>query len=301
MTHDRSGLGVHALAPAKVNLYLHVLGRRSDGYHLLDSLVVFPQQGDRITVSPAEDLRLEVRGPFAADVPKGEDNLVLRAVQALAVAVGRSPAVSVCLEKGLPVASGIGGGSADAAAVLRALTELWELRVDGGALSRIALSLGADVPMCLASRPAYVGGIGDEMEPTSPLPDFALVLVNPRIPLPTPAVFKSRSGPFSGPGRFERAPADAAELAALLSQRRNDLMPAAIALVPAVSDVLSALESTSGVMLSRMSGSGATCFGLCPNQADAEKAAAALAAKHPGWWVKSGSVAASSDRLAVMT
>ena len=299
MTQDRSGTGVNALAPAKVNLYLHVLSRRSDGYHLLDSLVVFPQQGDRVTVAPAEDLRLEVKGPFATDVPKGEDNLVLRAAQALAATAGRSPAVSVCLEKSLPVASGIGGGSADAAAVLRALTELWELRIDSDALSRIALSLGADVPMCLASRSAYVGGIGDEMEPTLPLPDFAVVLVNPRIPLPTPAVFKSRSGPFSASGRFERAPADAAELAALLSQRRNDLMPAAIALVPAVSNVLSALESTPGVMLSRMSGSGATCFGLCSDQADAEKTAAVLAANHSGWWVTSGSVAASSGRLTV--
>lgn len=299
MTHEPRGAGVGALAPAKVNLYLHVVGRRSDGYHLLDSLVVFPRQGDRITVSPAEALRLEVRGPFAADVPEGEDNLVLRAARALAAAAGRSPAVSIRLEKGLPVASGIGGGSADAAAVLRALTELWDLRIDSDALSRIALSLGADVPMCLASRSAYVGGIGDEIEPTPPLPDFAVVLVNPRIPLPTPAVFRTRSGPFSAPGRFERAPADVAELAALLSQRRNDLTPAAIALVRAVSDVLSALDNTAEVMLSRMSGSGATCFGLCSSQSDAEKAASALAAKHPGWWVTSGSVAASPDRLAL--
>jgi len=197
------------------------------------------------------------------------------------------------------VASGIGGGSADAAAVLRALTELWELRLGNDALSRIALSLGADVPMCLASRSAYVGGIGDEMEPTPPLPDFSVVLVNPRIPLPTPAVFKARRGPFSAPGRLDSAPANVAELAALLGRRRNDLTPAAIALVPAVSDVLSALDSTPGVMLSRMSGSGATCFGLCPTQADAEKAAAALAAKHPAWWVTSGPVAGSPDRLAL--
>ena len=295
MTRGRAGACVSTLAPAKINLYLHVLGRRGDGYHLLDSLVVFPRQGDRIEVSPADDLRLAVSGPFAADVPTGDDNLVIRATRALAAAIGRPPAVAIHLEKRLPVASGIGGGSADAAAVLRALAELWELRIKAGTLDRIALSLGADVPMCLNSRSAFVGGVGDEVAAAPALPAFAVVLVNPRIPLPTPAVFRTRTGPFSAPGRFASAPANPMEMATLLAQRRNDLTSAAIALVPGVSDVLSALERAPGVMLSRMSGSGATCFGLCADQADAENAAASLAAEHPGWWVTAASIAALSD------
>jgi 4-diphosphocytidyl-2-C-methyl-D-erythritol kinase len=294
MTRGRAGTSVSRLAPAKINLYLHVLGRRGDGYHLLDSLVVFPRQGDQIEVSPADDLRLTVSGPFAADVPAGDDNLVLRAARALAAATGRVPAVAIHLEKRLPVASGIGGGSADAAAVLRGLARLWELPIKADILARIALSLGADVPMCLNSRSAFIGGVGDEVATAPELPDFAVVLVNPRIPLPTPAVFRTRTGPFSAAGRFSNAPTDAMEMATLLARRRNDLTSAAIGLVPAVADVLSALERAPGVMLSRMSGSGATCFGLCADQAGAESTAAALAAEHPGWWVTAASVAASS-------
>ena len=265
---------VAVLARAKVNLYLHVLGRRTDGYHLLDSLVVFADVGDRIEVAAAESLRLAIDGPFAAEVPAGDDNLVLRAARGLADAVGRPAAAAIRLTKSLPVASGIGGGSSDAAATLRALVRLWRVDIDGERLRRLALALGADVPMCLRARPVFVGGIGERIEEAPDLPACALLLVNPRAALPTPRVFARRAGPFSQPGRFTTPPADARALAAKLAERRNDLMEAAIGLVPAIASVLDALRATPGVLLARMSGSGATCFGLCEDEAAAAAARA---------------------------
>ena len=282
---------VAMLAGAKVNLYLHVLGRRPDGYHLLDSLVVFADVGDRIEVAAAESLRLAIDGPFAAEVPAGEDNLVLRASRALAHAVGRPAAAAIRLTKSLPVASGIGGGSADAAATLRALVRLWRLDIDGERLRRLALALGADVPMCLRAWPVFIGGIGERVEEAPELPPCALLLVNPRVALPTPRVFARREGPFSQPGRFATPPADARALAVQLADRRNDLTEAAIGLVPGIAAVLDALRATPGVLLARMSGSGATCFGLCEEEAAAISGARALARWHPEWWTTAASVA----------
>jgi 4-diphosphocytidyl-2-C-methyl-D-erythritol kinase len=282
---------VAVLAPAKVNLYLHVLGRRPDGYHLLDSLVVFADVGDRIEVAPADSLRLGIDGPFAGEVPAGDDNLVLRAARGLADAVGRPAAAAIRLTKSLPVASGIGGGSADAAATLRALLRLWRIDIDGERLRRLALALGADVPMCLRARPVFVGGIGERIDEAPDLPACAMLLVNPRAALPTPQVFARRSGPFSQPGRFETPVADARALAAKLAERRNDLTVAAVGLVPAIASVLDALQATPGILLARMSGSGATCFGLCHDQAAAASGARALARRHPEWWITAASVA----------
>jgi 4-diphosphocytidyl-2-C-methyl-D-erythritol kinase len=282
---------VAVLAPAKVNLYLHVLGRRPDGYHLLDSLVVFVDVGDRIEVAPAESLRLGIDGPFAGEVPAGDDNLVLRAARGLADAVGRPAAAAIRLTKALPVASGIGGGSADAAATLRALARLWRIDIDGERLRRLTLALGADVPMCLRGRPAFVGGIGERIEKAHDLPACVLLLVNPGSALPTPQVFAHRSGPFSRPGRFTTPLADARALAAILAERRNDLTEAAVGLVPAIASVLDALQAAPGVLLARMSGSGATCFGLCEDEAAAAVAARALARRQPEWWIAAASVA----------
>jgi 4-diphosphocytidyl-2-C-methyl-D-erythritol kinase len=287
---DSTLASVAVLAPAKVNLYLHVLGRRRDGYHLLDSLVVFAGVGDRIEVAPAESLRLRIDGPFAGEVPAGDDNLVLRAARALADAVGRPAGAAIRLTKSLPVASGIGGGSADAAATLRALVRVWRLDIDGERLRRLALALGADVPMCLRARPAFVGGIGERIEEAPDLPPCALVLVNARAALPTAQVFAHRSGPFSRPGRFT-APGDARAFAAKLAERRNDLTEAAIGLVPAIASVLDALRAMPGVLLARMSGSGGTCFGLCEEEAAAAAGARALARRHPEWWITAASVA----------
>ncbi len=271
-------------APAKINLYLHVTGRRADGYHLLDSLVVFADFGDRIEVRPAENLSLEVTGPFADAVPVGSDNLVLRAARLLAQTMEVRAGACIRLDKRLPVAAGIGGGSADAAATLQALQVLWRVDACGQTLAAMALSLGADVPVCLAGRPCVVSGVGDIVTPAPALPPCWLVLVNPGVPLPTPKVFALRDGPFSLPAPFPAPPADATTLAELLSKRRNDLTAAAIAAEPIVSEVLMTLGSLPGVLLARMSGSGATCFGLFAEETRAREAIGHLSAKRPAWW-----------------
>lgn len=269
-----------AFAPAKVNLYLHVVGRRADGYHLIDSLVAFADIGDRVAAAPAAALSLAVTGPEAAALAGlGDDNLVLRAARLL----GPGRGAALTLDKQLPVAAGIGGGSSDAAAALRALAALWRLPLDG----LDTLALGADVPACLAARPLWVGGVGEALEPAGELPELAIVLANPRRALPTAAVFRARSGPFGAPGRFAM-PRDAAGLVAALGRCRNDLTEAAIALVPEIAAVLDALAALPGALLARMSGSGATCFALFAERAGAERAARRLAAEHPGWWVKAG-------------
>ena len=278
-------------APAKINLYLHVLGRRADGYHELDSLVMFADVGDTLAVRAAPDRdhpSLALDGPFAAaladEPPAG--NLVVRAALALAAALGRPPAVAITLTNRLPVASGIGGGSADAAACLRALIRLWQVPADHPALGELAAGLGADVPVCLAGRAAYFGGIGDRLDPAPPLPDCPALLVNPGVPVPTPAVFRARSGPFSAPGRLAGAPDGVRALAAELGRRTNDLTRAALSVAPIIAGVLAALEGSAGCLLARLSGSGATCFALYPDHDTAAAAAANLAVGHPGWWVQ---------------
>ncbi len=277
-------------APAKLNLYLHVLGRRADGYHLLDSLVVFADIADRVAATPARRLGLRVEGPFAPSLRDDDkNNLVWRAAEALARRLGRPPEAALTLVKNLPVASGIGGGSSDAAAALKALAELWEAESDA-ALQDVAATLGADVPVCLAARSSWVGGTGERVEAAPPLPPTSLVLVNPGVALPTAGVFKARRGPFSAPARFSPMPRDAAALAALLAERRNDLTEAATAQVPVIAEVLRSLASANGALLARMSGSGATCFALFESRAAAEAAAAALRARAPDWWIAAGSL-----------
>lgn len=283
--------GIAEAAPAKLNLYLHVLGRRPNGYHELDSLVLFADIGDTVTVtvSPGAPLSLTVSGPFAdalaGEPPEG--NLVVRAAQSLAQALGRPAEVALALTKVLPIASGIGGGSADAAACLRALARLWRVPAGDPRLMAVAAGLGADVPVCLVGRAAYFGGIGDILDPAPPLPECPAVLVNPGVPLPTPAVFKARRGPFSAAARFERAPADVTDFAAQLATRRNDLTEPAVALAPAVAAVLEALAGTRDCRLARLSGSGATCFALYPDAQAAAEAARVVGDAHPGWWVRS--------------
>ena len=278
-------------APAKINLYLHVTGRRADGYHELDSLVVFADLGDTVTVAPADGLGLVVNGQFAGDLPSAGDNLVLRAARALADAAGAEAKAAITLTKRLPVAAGLGGGSADAAAALAALAALWEIEAGAEMLETIALQLGADVPACLSGRPAFVGGIGEELSPAPPLPPAWVVLTNCGRALSTKAVFTAYAGPFTGPGRFAEAPADARGLAALLARRRNDLGVAARLLEPAIGDTLAALKACPGVLLARMSGSGATCFGLFEDEKAASDAARQLGAEQPGWWVACSALA----------
>ena len=272
-------------APAKINLYLHVTGCRPDDYHELDSLVVFAALGDTVTVAPADGLELTVDGPFAAALLAESDNLVLRAARALADGTGVEANAAIGLTKRLPVSAGLGGGSADAAAALGALAALWGIEAAPGLLDGIALGLGADVPACLDGQPTFVGGIGEELSPAPPLPPAWVVLANCGRALSTAAVFADYAGPFTGSGRFSQAPADAGELAALLARRRNDLDTPARRLEPAIGDTLAALEACPGVLLARLSGSGATCFGLFGDEEAARAAARMLGGERPGWWV----------------
>jgi 4-diphosphocytidyl-2-C-methyl-D-erythritol kinase len=275
-------------APAKINLFLHVVGRRADGYHVLDSLAVFAGIADRLTATPSESLHLDLGGPFGPGLAAEPDNLVLRAARALAEATGIPPRAHLTLEKHLPVASGIGGGSADAAAALRLLMRLWGLPAALAGLDALAVRLGADVPVCLAGRPARMGGIGEKLDPAPALPAAGLVLVNPGVAVATPAVFRARQGDFSPPARLPSGWADAAGMAADLRGLRNDLQPPAIALCPAIAQVLAALEAQPDCLLARMSGSGATCFALTATPAAATALAARVA--QPGWWSWGGAL-----------
>jgi 4-diphosphocytidyl-2-C-methyl-D-erythritol kinase len=288
------GVPVRAFAPAKVNLYLHVLGRRADGYHRIDSLIAFADIGDEVTAAPADTLSLTVGGPEAeAIVGLGDDNLVLRAARRLAARASISAGASLHLDKHLPAAAGIGGGSSDAAAALRALSRLWNQPLDEQSLTVLALELGADVPACLIGRPVWVGGIGEALEPAGALPPAGIVLANPRRQLPTAAVFQHRSGPFSAPGRFNQMPPDAAGLAALLASRHNDLTEAAQALMPEIGAVLYRLAALPAALIARMSGSGATCFALFVDRTAALAAGQTLATAEPGWWSAAGALMAA--------
>jgi 4-diphosphocytidyl-2-C-methyl-D-erythritol kinase len=275
-------------APAKINLYLHVTGRREDGYHELDSLVAFADIHDTIEVRPSAALSLKVEGPFRVALGDPTENIVLDAARALAEAAGVEPTARITLVKRLPVAAGIGGGSADAAATLRALSQLWSVSLPEDELAALALKLGADVPVCLQSRPAFVGGIGEDLTPAPLLPPVPIVLANPLRALSTPKVFGAREGAFSEPARFDQIPMDAAALAGLLAERANDLTEAAVKLLPEVATVLMALEAVPGTLLARMSGSGATCFAFFEDETAAARAAAVVAGGNPNWWVTMG-------------
>ena len=286
-------------APAKLNLYLHVTGKRTDGYHLLDSLVAFIDVCDRVTIAPAEKLTFHADGPFAGAF-SGEDpagNLVVRAARELAAVVGRNANVALSLTKNLPVASGIGGGSADAAACLKGLARLWGIDPVGEAVMAIAAKLGSDIPACVAGRACFMGGVGTELSSAPKLPAAGLLLVNPGIGLSTPAVYRARQGDFTPAMRFDTPPNDARALAALLADRRNDLTAPAVALVPEIATVLDAIAQSEGCLLSRMSGSGATCFGLFGDVAVATRAAEAVARHNPGWWIAPGRLIQDSSML----
>jgi 4-diphosphocytidyl-2-C-methyl-D-erythritol kinase len=255
---------------------------------MLDSLAVFAAAGDVIEAMPADELRLAVTGPEAGALAGEPDNLVLRAARALAEHAGIRAGAVLTLRKELPVASGIGGGSADAAAALRALNALWGAGLDGDALRGIAARLGADVPVCVESRATRMQGIGEILSAVPQLPRFGLLLANPRVALPTPAVFKARRGDFSAPPELPERFADAASLAAWLRPLGNDLQEAAVGLCPAVAEVIAAIAAQPGCMLARMSGSGATCFGIFP---DEDAAAAAARALPASWWRRGGGLA----------
>jgi 4-diphosphocytidyl-2-C-methyl-D-erythritol kinase len=282
---------VEDFAPAKINLDLCITGRRPDGYHELDSLVVFGPPADRLILESADGLSLELGGPFAGALADVSDNLVLRAARRLAEHVGRPAAVRIRLEKNLPVAAGLGGGSGDAAATLRGLNRLWRLGLGTGELEPLARGLGADVPVCLAGQPARMRGIGERLEWAPGLPPLPLLLVNPDRPLPTAAVFKGLGA--LPPPVPEQGPPPRAHAALLrwLRARANHLEAPARRLEPTIDAVLAALAAQPGCELARMSGSGATCFGLFADQTALEAAADRVRRAQPHWWVAESPVA----------
>lgn len=280
-------------ANAKVNLTLGVHGRRDDGYHELSSLVAFAAIGDRVTVDPAGPTGIVATGPFAASIDGA--NLLEHVIERLALLAPRLTVGAVTLEKRLPVAAGLGGGSADAAALMRAIMHLNPDRAPLLPWDDLARSLGADVPVCLANRPALMSGIGERLLLVPDLPRLGIVLANPRVPLSTAAVFSELAAPRVAPDLAPPAqPHFDGRAAGLIDYMRADpnaLEPPARRLCPAIDDVLAVLARSRDVLIARMSGSGPTCFALFADLADAQQAAAQIAAAHPEWWIAAATLA----------
>lgn len=284
---------------AKVNLTLRVVGRRTDGFHDLESVVAFADCADRLTLTPGPELTLQMSGPLAQACGETSDNLVLKATRLLAERVSGLKSGSFTLDKVLPVAAGIGGGSADAAAALRLLAKLNGLSLDDERLHEVALATGADVPVCLASRACDMTGVGDTLTPLS-LPIMPCVMINPCVPVPTRDVFTAlglRNGEllvgaidvFRGTD-WPEAGASVEDWVEVLAASTNDLEAPAMRIQPVIGEVIAALNATNGAWLARMSGSGATCFAIYENTADAGRAAEKIRRDHPGWWVHSGTL-----------
>ena len=281
-------------APAKINLFLHVGDKRSDGYHALESLVVFAETSDRLEFTPASGLTLKITGPFGKALSRDKDNLVLKAARVLqAKYPHEGQGAHIALEKNLPLASGIGGGSADAAATLRGLNGLWGLELPEDELLDIAAEIGSDVPACLLSSPCWMEGRGERVTKLAAMPPFELVLVNPGVAVPTGPVFAALN---ARTGIRAMAPppvlASVWELVAYLADAGNDLEGPAGRFAPVIEDVLAALGHEPACVLAQMSGSGATCFGLFDGSVYAAGAAERIAQEHPHWWVKSTRIAA---------
>lgn len=289
---------VRVFAPAKINLCLHVGAKRPDGFHDLASLVVFADVGDELLLGRNEDLSLVVSGPFSSGLPADDDNLVLRAARQLAEMSGHAAGARIVLEKNLPVASGIGGGSADAAATLRGLASLWSTTIDENALAELAAKIGSDVPMCLFSKPALAGGRGEKLSFLPSLPKFSLVLVNPGVAVSTAQVFsklQSRHGAgFDAPPQF----GGVSDVVEFLDRTSNDLQRPATELAPEIGTVLEAFKTYPEVLLARLSGSGATCFGLVGKLEIAEEIARDIRRLHPDWWVATAALADSEHAAA---
>ena len=282
-------------APAKINLTLRVLGRRRDGYHELESLVAFADAGDTLQLRTGAPLALEIDGPYAAVCGAPSDNLVLKAAAALAARVAGLKLGHFVLSKELPVAAGIGGGSADAAAALRLLVHanrqiFAHIDFSDPRVREAAIAVGADVLVCLDGKPRIMRGIGDELSAPLDLPQLPALLVNPGLALPTRDVFAKFAGKFASAAPAAPVPRERADLLTWLAGQGNDLTQAAIACVPAIANVLEALAALPGVRLARMSGSGPTCFALFASAGEAEKATRQLKAAQPGWWVHCGRI-----------
>jgi 4-diphosphocytidyl-2-C-methyl-D-erythritol kinase len=284
---------------AKVNLTLRVVGRRTDGYHDIESVVSFADCADHLTLTPGSELQLVTSGPLAEACGATSDNLVIKAAHLLRERVPDLKVGSFTLDKVLPVAAGIGGGSADAAAALRLLAQLNGLSLDDQRLHEVALATGADVPVCLASRPCDMTGVGESLLPLS-LPIMPCVMVNPRVPVATRAVFNAlglRNGELLVGATdvlrgtaWPEAGASVEDWVEVLAASSNDLEAPATRIQPIIGDVISALSASNGAWLARMSGSGATCFAIYENTADAGRAAEKIRQDHPEWWVHAGTL-----------
>ncbi len=302
-------------APAKLNLYLHITGRRPDGYHLLDSLVAFTTLADLVELADDAAFGVSATGPFAEVLGTGDGNLALKSARALADWSGGGRFARIDVVKNIPVAAGLGGGSADAAAVLFGLRRVW--RLDNAPLAEIGVAIGADVPVCLASQPAFMKGVGETLGPMVSLPDAGLLLVNPGVMLETGAVFAAYDQESAGGGEgdgdgegggevrprpaLDPAPADALALARALGGTGNDLTAAARTLAPEIGAVLEAITAAEGCLLTRMAGSGPTCFGLFDDEAAAAAAWQAIIASAPQYWCWAGSFAAGREGIGQMS
>jgi 4-diphosphocytidyl-2-C-methyl-D-erythritol kinase len=271
-------------APAKINLALHVRRRRSDGYHEIESLFAFLTDGDVLMVEEAERDRLAITGPFAGALGGERNNLITAARDAFAAAFGASPPLAVSLDKRLPVASGIGGGSADAAAMLRVLARRHGVRLDDPRLIACAARIGADVPACLSGRTAFGAGTGGDLRPVDSVAGVAVLLVNPNVAVSTAAAYAAWDG-------VDRGPLATGEPLAAARAGRNDLEPVALRFAPRIGSVLDLLKTASGVTLARMSGSGATCFALFDSAAALSAAATAIRTAQPDWWLLESALA----------
>ncbi len=292
----RSADRVSVFAPAKLNLCLHVGERRTDGYHDVESLVAFVALGDNILLERSESSILSLGGPFGAGLSGGADNLALRAARLLAEKANVRSGARISLQKEIPVAAGLGGGSADAAAVLRGLAQLWNLPIDAGMLHELAASLGADVAVCLASAAAWIEGRGERVTVLPALPKIHVLLVNPGVPVSTPAVFASlRRRRGIGLDCPRRPFGDAHALVQFLRTTGNDLEAPARAIAPAIGEVIEEISRLPDVLLARMSGSGATCFGLFENPGALEAARDSLLHRHPDWWIAGTALATAGQ------
>ncbi len=277
--------GVEIHAPAKINLYLHITGRRADGYHELDSLVGFTAHGDVIQVRKHKKLCLKIHGPFGSSLQANDDNLIVRAARALARETGYQGGAHITVKKNLPVSSGIGGGSADAAATLKALNLLWETGLADEDLAALGLRLGADIPVCILGKVARMSGMGEAVSKLESLPPLGVLLVNPGIPISTHRVFQTHQGNFSPRVELQEI-GDAEVLYEFLACQKNDLQDLAIQIVPAIREALEILSAETGCRLVRLSGSGATCFGLFDNESLAKASGRAISRHYPNWWVQ---------------
>ena len=282
-------------APAKINLYLHVTGRLDNGYHTLDSLVGFADIGDQIDIAPAENFEFKVSGPYGGgfnakelDSSPHSSNIVVQAVWALAHAVKKTPDICVTLTKNLPTASGLGGGSSDAAAVIWGLLEWWGLPTQAHFLPELLTKLGADVPVCLPCQPARIRGIGDVLDTAPPMEEVSIVLVNPAKLCMTADIFRAFDGTFKPSETLPESLTNFDDLIEFLSAQNNDLYNAACSVVPEIGNVMNALNGQAACALSRLCGSGSTCYGLFADEREAQSAAKSIAEENPDWWVKTG-------------